>query len=232
MKECRRWVFSVSLGFILSQSNSVLAQAVDYQFTYDPVAGLTTIQNDASSSADIQFDPLVGPDAFQYLYLLAGDTVSVDQSGNVTGSFVDPTIQICKNKSSNTNGVPVYSGSSSVTITRGNNSVTFAPSPDPVYAYPGDTVTGDTATVKMDATITFLAPTSIVIDSPLWLEQGQANVELLYGSVDSVDDNSSFTTIFSDPNVATGCIPDGTATWFLCTIAFGGMAGLKRCVGR
>jgi hypothetical protein len=91
------------------------------------------------------------------------------------------------------------------------------------------TVTGDGYQVQENI-ISTLALTSLVIDSPLWLDPDQANYQILYGSVDSVDDTANFSTIW-DPYVSTGCVPDGTATWFLFAIAFGGLGGLKRCLG-
>src|ERR1017187_7524912 len=95
------WAFIFSLSFILVQSNSVLALPVEYQFTYDPTTGLTTIQNDITSSSVFDFHPLVGPDALKEFQLPPGDTVTIDQFGNVAGSFLDPLKQVCNNKLKN-----------------------------------------------------------------------------------------------------------------------------------
>jgi hypothetical protein len=85
------------------------------------------------------------------------------------------------------------------------------------------TVTGDKFEI-IENTITTLAPSSLVIDSPSWINPGQVNYQLLYGSVDSVDDTGYFSTIF-DSYVGTGCIPEPS---ILTLLGFGSL-GLLAC---
>ena len=55
---------------------------------------------------------------------------------------------------------------------------------------------------------------------------GQSNYQLLGGTLDSVDDTSDFSSIFT-PTVATGCVPDIAATCPLLMLALAGLAALN-----
>jgi len=106
-----------SFSFIVVQPTLVLADPVDYTFAFDPITLLTTISNSPTSSSAFDFYTALGPDAFTPLGLAPGDSVTIDQSGNVTGSFLDYK-PVCTNKVQHiTQNTWISNGNASASIT-------------------------------------------------------------------------------------------------------------------
>jgi hypothetical protein len=251
-----------SLGFILVQSDPVLAAPVEYQMSYNAITELTTIVNDGTSQAPLEFHTLVGPDALaENFQVPIGGTVTVapngdftgvapggatidDINGVITGSFYAGFLLspqgVCHNKNGfkGPGGVPVATVVSNSATTKGSTVQVIVTPPDHTTSTanlgPGQTTAagfiqpGDTVHVNQlkggryeifENDITSLSDdSSIIINSPLWLNPDQSNYQLLGGTLDSVDDTSDFSTIFT-PTVATGCVPDAAATYLLLILA-------------
>ena len=87
------------IAFLALLGSPCFADLLNYDITYDPKSGVTTLTNlIGSGTADLQFETLVGTLAGAELFVPAGDTVTIDGEGNVTGSYVtDPPVK-CTNK--------------------------------------------------------------------------------------------------------------------------------------
>jgi len=162
-----------------------------------------------TSTSPFDFHPLVGPEALKEDQLFPGDTVTVDQFGNVTGTFLDPLRQVCKNKIWSSNPKPF------TVVAVGIVTIYTSPGGPGTTYNPGQTVTipqnSNVAIVGdfkvLENTVTTLSSTSLVMNSSLWFDPNQANYQILYGSVDSMDDTANFSTIW-DSYVSTGCVPE------------------------
>lgn len=208
--------------------------------TFDPIAGLTTIYNDPSSLAPLDFHTLVGSSANKNRQVAPGETVTVDNNGALLGAFRDAQV-ICNNKlkSQRLSRRTFIHNTGTTDIT-----VTYFPSSGgaPVVGtlHPGDVASvgaTDRASVDTGQNGKFqvrecefdsLAPdTEFYISSPLYQFPGQDNYQLLSGSISSVDDTDSFSSVFTS-NVATGCLPDSGSTLFGLTLGLTSLAAAAR----
>lgn len=205
------------LSLILFSSKSANAVVVTYDITYDAGTGVTTLYNDASSLAPLEFRTLVGSNAMQSLYLAAGNTVSIDSGGSILGASSNiGDAFINKNAGGG--------GDGNVHVPPGFKGKVWV---DGVaYSYDGTQTKMDDIPVTKDqevkvqdlndgekipvewprdAVITSnTSEVTTIYNSSTWLIPDQYNVELLSGGLHSVDDTAQFTTIFT-ANVATGC---------------------------
>jgi hypothetical protein len=199
-----------------------LAGAVDYTFTYDPVSGLTTMSNSLTSSSAFDFYTLVGPYRGKDFQLPPGATVTVDQFGNVTGSYSDPLVQICKNKKNSNTPITITNPDKStifIVFADGTKFQTKASSitvPASQLAG-GEIYSSNDFTVSSDAVITTLEPTAMMFDSPAFAFPGKVNYEVLYGSMEIADNTQTWTTMF-DQNVMAGCVPEPPTAILLLSV--------------
>lgn len=205
-------VFFLSISCILVLSHSALAASVEYTFTYDPTFGLTTIFNLPTSASAFDFYTFVGPWRGTDLQLPAGDSVTIDQFGNVAGTFLDPTKQICKNKSNVPNVIITITSpdGSEVDVQYGDGRTIATVSAVDVDSHRlagGKVYSKNNFTMTWDAFITTTAPSDVGVDSPAFPFPTQNNLQVFYGSLDSLDDTNSWTSIF-DPVAMTGCVPE------------------------
>jgi hypothetical protein len=80
-------------------------------------------------------------------------------------------------------------------------------------------------TVSSDAFITTTEPTQLVFDSPAFPFPGQVNYQVLDGSLDSLDNTQTWTSIF-DQQVMTGCVIPEPITLTLTGMSLGLIGGL------
>lgn len=218
----------------------VWAVQIKYEMTFDPLTGMTTIYNDPTSLAPLDFHTLVGSSANKNRQIAPGDTVTVDNNGALLGAFRDAQV-ICNNKLKSqrlTRRTFIHNtGTTDITITYFPSS---GGSPVVATLSPGDVASvGATDRASVDSgqngrfqvrecEFDSLAPdTEFYISSPLYQFQGQDNYQLLSGSISSIDDTDSFSAVFTS-NVATGCLPDSGSTLFALAIGLTGLAGLAR----
>jgi hypothetical protein len=221
------------------------AEVLQYDMSYDPTTGATTIFNYANSEAGLEFWTRLGQYVGQDLYLDPGETVMIDQGGNITGNKTT-TGEKEKNKEYPTGTeqkvvhvikVKNTSGPGSVTVDwktdKGANHVVLQNEGDQVTV-PANTKftacsSGNLTYQFTDCDIVAGAETETTwLSDQSPLPSNQANIELLWGTITSTDETTEFTTIFT-PTTATGCPePSSLVLLTLGLIALLAYAGRRR----
>jgi len=264
---------ALTIGVLVLASHA-LADPITYGMGYDPGTGITTLSNSAGSSADLQFETLLGSLSGQTLFVAPGDTVTIDAAGDVSGPYIpDPPggPVKCVNKTYNNGTFTVTqgfvgtisihvpstpdqppqdinytfdgSGNYSFTDNGASGSSSFPPSgmittpkfgTGKITVPAGPVAPAPLVSANVDAVISPTeSDTSFMIESPDWEgTPGQANVELFSGTVESVDNTSSFTTLFTDSTM-TGCTPEPSSVVLLLTgMAMAGALGRRKLLAR
>ncbi len=211
------------------------ADLVDYTISYDPVSNTTTLTNSPDSVGDLEFWTRVGPYQGSPLFVAPGGSVSTDALGDISGQLtnpLDPTINQYFLKTE-TSQVIKTTGSATVYYVdaAGNEYIAVPVTPSITLTVPSGSTNvnvicnSGTTTCTADATVTLSANTEAIFMSSAWPGgAGQLNWELLYGTMSSVDDTTSWTSIYT-PNVITGCMTPEPSTLVLFGIGAIGFLG-------
>ena len=207
----------VILALTIGLCVPALADAITYDVTYDPVSGVTTLFNLPTSSPDLLFWTRLGALAGMSLFLAPGDTVTIDRNGNVSGPYTDPT-PLIKNKKAIRDGKIVVPPGFQGTVEVAGLKYNFPPTaPGDIPVQQGDHVQVDRTAGSKGVISTVDAQLTTLTGFVDWcfecVNNGQTNVELNAGGLESSDDTSNFTTILT-PNTGTGC-PEPQSLWLL-----------------
>jgi hypothetical protein len=229
---------------ILTLASSAFALPLTYDITYDPLTQISTLLNSDGSSAELEFWTMTGPLEFTPLYLDPGGSVTIDAAGDVSGTgwSTDPVLVHNKHvfqpvtitwDASFIGSINYWltppTGFTHVNIPGGTAG---GPINLPVGAHFNISITGGTASEMHITGDAELTPITSFVDAyfqgPDWPgDPSQANIELLAGGLESVDDTDNFTSIFIPGEVGTGCYSPEPATFPL--VALGLLAGLWIC---
>jgi hypothetical protein len=189
------------------------ATTVEYEMNYNPVTKVTTLYNCPTSSEDLPFWTVLGPNDHQLLSLGAGDTITIDQSGNITGSYLARKPP-CNNKKKGDDTIEIKNtGTKTISIQVDGQLIPCSPGETLTFSslcrywYPG----GSSVEVKACDIMTLTEDTQFIGNSSSWPGlSDQTSIELLNGSLKSVDDTEHFQSLFTSA-VVTGCIPEPSA---------------------
>lgn len=202
------------------------ALPIEYRVDYDPILESMTIYNSDSSSASLMFWTIIGPQKGLTYWLSPSDTVVIDKNGNISGSYAlygEP----CNNVLTKDKEWTIYPLDDSVTVT-------YLPDKTKIDVPPGGLTIPKGQSVQVTGKYRWTGcdiesltnDTTTIITSDSWPgPSNQDRVELLNGSVWSIDNTNSFVSIYT-PLASTGC-PE-PSTIILLGIGITLLAGTRR----